>query len=305
MDYVALATELGVRGYIAGKELRARCPIHNDHNPSFSLNIETGNWICFSGCGSGNFVKLVERVQGSSLQEAYLWIQQGKAVSIEQMSKSLSQLLNQTVAIQESDHSLLWKEEYEKATDSFMPSWFLDRGFTWETIFHWKIRYDNLRDAIIVPVFQKGEMIGSITRNHLFLPKYQNSPGLSKNKFLWGEISTQKSHIIISEGLLDALWLWQLGYNVVALLGTYISQEQIDIIKGYRFGEITLALDNDKAGQDGTNELLSKLTKAGWLLPQIKVIAFPPNRKDPQDCTPEEFHHLFSERKDGIVWKLM
>lgn len=38
------------------------CPFHDDHNPSFSCNIETGLWKCF-GCGeSGNFAAFMRKV---------------------------------------------------------------------------------------------------------------------------------------------------------------------------------------------------------------------------------------------------
>ncbi len=33
----------------------AYCPFHNDKQPSFSFNSETGLWKCHAGCGQGNF----------------------------------------------------------------------------------------------------------------------------------------------------------------------------------------------------------------------------------------------------------
>ncbi|HBR21392.1 MAG TPA: hypothetical protein DD713_02300, partial [Nitrospiraceae bacterium] len=32
----------------------ALCPLHNDHNPSLSINLLTGEWKCFAGCGAGS-----------------------------------------------------------------------------------------------------------------------------------------------------------------------------------------------------------------------------------------------------------
>ena len=29
----------------------ASCPFHEDANPSFGFNTQTGQWSCFSGCG--------------------------------------------------------------------------------------------------------------------------------------------------------------------------------------------------------------------------------------------------------------
>lgn len=48
---------------IHGKQLKALCPFHNDHNPSFSADTETGLWKCFSAsCGAeGNYEAFLAR----------------------------------------------------------------------------------------------------------------------------------------------------------------------------------------------------------------------------------------------------
>ena len=56
-----------------GKEISARRPMHDDRNPSFSINSETGAWICYSGCGGGTIFQLVERILGIKNREAKTW----------------------------------------------------------------------------------------------------------------------------------------------------------------------------------------------------------------------------------------
>src|SRR5438445_13694799 len=53
-----------------GSEISCRCPLHDDRSPSFSINIDTGLWICYAGCGSGNLAQLVQRIKGGSIAEA-------------------------------------------------------------------------------------------------------------------------------------------------------------------------------------------------------------------------------------------
>ena len=45
----------------AGDRTSCSCPNpdHEDRNPSFSVNLSTGNWTCFSRCGSGNLGSLL------------------------------------------------------------------------------------------------------------------------------------------------------------------------------------------------------------------------------------------------------
>ena len=45
------------------------CPLHEDHNPSFSCNIETGLWICHGCSKSGNIYQLAELLGVSLYKE--------------------------------------------------------------------------------------------------------------------------------------------------------------------------------------------------------------------------------------------
>lgn len=40
------------------------CPFHNDHKPSFSVNIKENYWNCFAGCGSGSIIDFWMKWQG-------------------------------------------------------------------------------------------------------------------------------------------------------------------------------------------------------------------------------------------------
>lgn len=45
------------------------CPFHEDRNPSFHVSAERGRWKCFAGCGSGDAMDLVRRIEGLSFEE--------------------------------------------------------------------------------------------------------------------------------------------------------------------------------------------------------------------------------------------
>lgn len=304
MNYSSLVSILGVQGIIQGNEYRARCPLHSDRNPSFSMNLQSGLWKCHARCGGGNFEQLVSRVLNCSHQEAVYWINNNGARS------SADQLLNQLgselfkAPNGESQTNQGWMAYYLSLTDQIMPYWFLNRGFTWKTINHWKIKYDPVMDSITVPIFWHGEMIGIVTRNTKpGWPKYENNKDLPKAKMLFGEISNNKTDIIIVEGLLDTIWLWQCGFNAGGILGDSLSAAQAEILRGYRFGEVILGLDNDEAGRVGRIEAVKLLFKAGWMLPQITVMKYPnePYKKDAQDCDCDLLVQIYNDRKDITV----
>lgn len=300
IDYLGLAHELNIKGTLRGEEYRARCPLHDDSNPSFSVNTESGVWICFSKCGSGTFIELVEQVLGCNYQEAREWVESnGSRVTTTRLIGSLQNQL--FPVIEAADTSVPgWVTAYESMTNEFMPQWLLDRGFTWRTINHWNLRYSPILDAVTIPVYWEEKLVGTITRNkNPNLPKYQNSPGLPRTEFLFGEISSSHRDIIICEGALDLLWLWQNGFNAMGLLGNELSLRQVQLLTNYRFGEVILALDNDEGGRYGKKKIIPQLSKH-WLPTQITEIQFPEDKKDPNDCSPELLQELYKIRKPAL-----
>lgn len=92
-----------------------------------------------------------------------------------------------------------------------------------------------------------------------------------KSLFLYGEYQAQKvldknikkrsSDLILVEGEIDTLKVWQFGWNVVGLLGSYPSKEQSEKIVSLipRDGRLIAMMDNDKAGRKCITELYEML----------------------------------------------
>jgi hypothetical protein len=53
-----------------GGNIWACCPFHDDENPSFNMNPESGLWNCFSGCGGGSLVDFVRRKEPCDFKTA-------------------------------------------------------------------------------------------------------------------------------------------------------------------------------------------------------------------------------------------
>lgn len=106
-------------------------------------------------------------------------------------------------------------------------------------------------------------------------PKYINSgttPIYSKSNYLYGmHIASAQPHatnakeLVIVEGYNDAIAMWEHNYlNCVALGGTALTNHMVDHIKRWGYKEVTLMLDNDKAG-------LSSMLKALVVLAKHKI----------------------------------
>lgn len=56
---------------LSGHSLTGLCPFHNDHNNSFSVDLQTGKWHCHSEDIGGNFVSFYAKINGIDTKEAY------------------------------------------------------------------------------------------------------------------------------------------------------------------------------------------------------------------------------------------
>ena len=174
--------------------------------------------------------------------------------------------------------------------------------------------YDRFRGRVMFPIHdERGRITGFGGRAMGDdQPKYLNTPQTSlfdKGGTLYAihrarEAIRTKGQAVIVEGYTDALMAHQHGYdNVVASMGTAITERQVRILKGLAFNFV-LALDPDAAGEEATLRTLEdswrifeRSTQAklpGHLLsadqpavPSLAVLSLPQGR-DPDEVILEE-----------------
>lgn len=126
---------------------------------------------------------------------------------------------------------------------------------------------DKFRNRIIFPIINEENKVaafGCRVIDDNIKPKYINSPETmiySKARNLYG-MNIAKDYaengIIIVEGYIDFITMYQAGFkNVVSILGTAITDEQIELIKKYT-NKVILIFDSDMAGQCATQRAIEK-----------------------------------------------
>ena len=175
--------------------------------------------------------------------------------------------------------------------------------------------YDRFRNRLMIPIRDdRGRVVGFGARALAAEdnPKYMNSPQsevFDKSRLLFG-LDTGKRAIrdsktaVIVEGYMDAIQAQQHGFeNVVAQMGTALTETQLKLIAPRFASRIILALDADAAGQSATMRSLEVARQAlqadlaGRLAVDIRILQIP-GAKDPDDFireSPEAWQTLVED----------
>ncbi len=172
--------------------------------------------------------------------------------------------------------------------------------------------YDYFRNRLIIPIRdERGRVIGFGARALADEdnPKYLNSPQtplFDKSRVLFGLDRAKRAlrdteTAVIVEGYMDVIQAHQAGFmNVVAQMGTAMTETQLKTLSPRWAKKIVLALDADAAGQNATMRSLEvardalKADYTGKLSVDMRILQIP-DAKDPDDLireTPQDWPPL-------------
>ncbi|MEZ0324018.1 MAG: DNA primase [Hydrogenothermaceae bacterium] len=133
---------------------------------------------------------------------------------------------------------------------------------------------DKFRGRLIFPIRDlKGNIVafGGRAIQSGVLPKYLNSPEskiYNKSKVLYGlfeniEFIKESGEVIIVEGYMDLISLWQIGIkNVVATLGTAFTEGHVNLLKRF-VKKAYIMFDSDEAGKKASIKAAKTLLSEG------------------------------------------
>ena len=183
---------------------------------------------------------------------------------------------------------------------------------------------DLFRERVMIPIRDAdGRLVGFGGRAlDDSEPKYLNSPQnevFDKSRILYAmdraRDDIRKEGAVIVEGYMDAIAAHQAGFrNVVASMGTALTEPQVNAIRRLT-GRVTMALDQDAAGQQATlrsldsswhiyqNSVAGRSGSTAMLqqqqVPEIRIAAMPAGQ-DPDDVirrSPDEWRTLVTNAR--------
>jgi len=304
-------TAMGIK-YLGGssdKNVHASCLLapwrHKslyDRHPSLSISIDSwGNSLVnCHGCGyTGTLlmmVKTVNELNGGKFDRFVAMVEEAEKLK---PAAKIEQNLNRIKKEREKVRVYVDKELQPFAGK--VPRYILDeRHLTLETCKAWEIGYDEGAKRAVFPV-RDGEhnLVGmygrSVYKNAA--DKHYHYWNWPKSRYLYGEhkISPEPRVIVIVEGCIDAVWLWQNGvrppkYNITATFGSLPSTEQAEKIS--RLQQRVIAFfDGDAAGRAAVGKLCEVLRgKMGFGVGMS--VAKCPSDKDPDQLSRHEIFEV-------------
>jgi DNA primase len=263
-------------------ELVAKCPMHrertgrDDSHPSWSINKETLVHFCFSCHYSGGLTSLYGDLAGDVPENLEKELHEASVLrAVERMDAPQREVVDELPSQEKID----WL--YGEYAD--VPPRLLDlRSLQPASAALYGLRWDRETKRWVIPIRdEEGALQGFQYRQKGFEDNYPK--GLRKSKFLFGmDVMAKYKTVAIVESPLDAVRLHGVGAKAVASFGSWVSNDQAALLS-QNFTTVVLALDNDAAGNKGS-EVLSRMLKGVAVIP----FRYPRGVKDPGDVETDE-----------------
>lgn len=285
------------------QDLIAFCPFHNNKDtPALNISKESPYvWRCWSPkCAeSGTLPRLVQQLGGMTHIESLRYIYRYRSQTIDAIDRLIKRA-------KEDDYEL-WPESKLNSTlipyDDPVFDQLYKRGFTKETLAFFDVGYSNKQKRITIPVRDDwGNFVGFTGRATLPLQRKYWDKGLPKRFILFNlNLAKKYDEVIVVEGPLDALKIWQAGYhNVVAIMGGGFTGEQAKkLLKNFQ--SVIIFTDNDEPGKAFAQKIEGVMRKGGK---RVFYVIYPEGKKDPGEMTNQEIKECIDNKVTALENKV-
>lgn len=293
-------------------------------HPKWTVNVNTGKTFCFTEGRGSNILWVISRMLDCSANEAmnFLCGQDGDfdvdKLRIEAMRRVTERLTEPEddgtdvrvsglgSVMREMERGCMSPEAYK----FFMrpPNKKHPTNITKATVDHYKVferTWGFYVDRVIIPFVQEGNLLGfcatDILGKQVWMDRHPTKPegdyrktrfpsGFKTNSFLFGydDCDSNADFLILTEGPREVMKLWQEGFtNSVAILGSYMGNQQMELISKLAPKRVVLMFDGDAAGDNAAERVGEKLLQ----LVDVQVCR-PPEGKDPKNLDKTDFERM-------------
>ncbi len=271
------------------KQHKALCPFHNDHTPS--MTFKKGMWKCWSGCGSGDNISLVQKVLGKNFVDACRWLADENNIILTEYEPQPSVLSHQP-SFDAARYARFFEHPWlsPEARQFLFDERRLDpRVVAWCRLTSWKDRQGT--SWLQIPYYDReGRLVGVQNRNLVrgSLPRFRFPQGAECSIYNLPVLNRLRpgDALYITEGCSDCWAMLSAGHKAIAIpSATLLSAKDVELLKnlspsGEQEGGHGLSFhmypDRDAPGE----RLFLQLQQ---VLPRLEHHQLPPGCKDFSD----------------------
>lgn len=282
-----------------GTELTSCSPFRSEDSPSFSINLENGQWIDFGASGDshgkGNFISLLSFLRGEPYEQTEQYLIDKYGITKRNVDNIT---LNINLEPPKRNNRIITLDEYKQY--AYRHPYLKGRGISEKVQNAFKIGYDRKNKAVAFPWFDVDGNIVNVKFRSVRSKHFHYADGQPIRNHLYGIHFIKKllpsrpekfAYIVESE--IDALYLWTNGLPAVAIGGSNITKQQIGLLKRSPIRQLIIATDNDEVGQKVKSKITSELL--GFM--ELYEIQIPDGKKDVNDLTEEEIKSIHESKK--------
>lgn len=298
IDVDAVAAELGIAETEQSStedKFTGFCPFpenhsHGDTTGKFAIFKESKVTHCYA-CGSRSLLALVMELKELDQDDAEAWLRKHALEDARSDPEFVEDFLNAFVPKERRRPSLpefgpgLLEKRFSPLIDH-MPEYLEARGISEEIANRYGLMYspeyrvrgfangetqEHVGPFIIFPHWFRERLVGwqarVVNQNSpcqkpsypSWIPKYKNTSEFPKDQTLYGldQAIRQKGPVLVAESAASVMYAQSLGIPAVGTFGAEPTKRQIKLLAGFQ--EVVLAEDNDKAGREFTDTLLTSL----------------------------------------------
>ena len=310
VDFAAVKAAVGVRELLArhGLEIpghrlkwRGRCPVHGGPgDQSFHVHLGRNLFHCFACGAGGDVLDLAAALEGVPLRQAALLLRDRfsapglsrppgatgekpvtKKIRVDPVDPTNPPLGFQLTGLRAGHPYVASRRIRPETADTFGIGYYPGPGL--------------MGGRMAIPIHDHlGRLVAYAGRAvDDAQPRYLLPAGFRKSGVLYNlhrAAGVPGRGVIVVEGFLDCMRVWQAGHRgVVALMGAAMSPFQQQLLTD-RFSRVALMLDGDTAGRNATRELAARLQ------PLVEVYAVRlPEGSQPDSASDREIETFLSE----------
>lgn len=311
-DIISFLTARNYKPKKVGRNYRITpCPAC-DSKTGLNINPDRNLYNCFS-CGiSGSLYKWLVEVEKMSEKEAYKELQRvtnaediTKKAPLEPVKAPTTPQHNKDY-IQSCINKLHQKNKNSNINELKGIQYLINRGISLDTINKYKITYGDIKNnngkkyhnVLIFPLSENNRIVSFSSRTIGQDNRYYNNTG-TMYMFNGDYLKESNQILFLTEGIIDALSIEEMGYKAIALNGVGRVKALIEEIKKQgKNNHYVSAMDNDKAGKNATTELKKALGK------DMQILSYSDKIKDPNEYIikdKEGFKRALESAKKNII----